>query len=995
MIYLAVVLSGLGGLLAELVLVRRFGLLLGNTSEASAFVIGSYLLGLGVGGLLVPLLGRRVARPLAAAGAVYLCVAVTVLGFDLLLRGLEPVSASLGFGLLLLSPGIPTVLMGLAFPLVFAGLPPGWQRWQVGALMAANLAGSLVGTALGGNWWIPELGLVTSAWLAAGAYVAASLLLLAAGAWPPERAGPAAFAPRRLPEHLDLALAAALSGALVVGLQILLLRRLPFYLEGFQPTLSGVLASCLLALSLGSALGTGLLGRLFGERAPALSLALAVLCLNVGLQEHAVRPLSRLAVTSDLGLHARIWLCALVSAGPTCFFLGAVVPLCVSRFQDPALRSVMAGRLFFWQGVGSILGSLTVGHLVPALWPRAFFVVTPVLLGGVCLVLLVRWLRPPLVAGGLALVAIASLTGLSGPGRLLAPEPPLQGPARDRGMPLRLLDHRSDSVLTASVSYDRSRHSMVLHTNEFRATETGPFADYMKVLGHLPFLLRDDLEEVAVIAFGTGTTAKSVVTWPEPRKIHLVEISEAVLHMAPHFSGVGPLRDLQVPRFLQDLRTRIHITDGRRFLGLLENDRLDLITIEPLLPYAPGTASLYTREFYALAARALRPRGLMVQWVPTHALPEPYYATLLATFGRSFAHSSVWFVDGATLLVGSEQPHLPDLATLEERLDNAPEQARIALHEAGLASAVDLAICFLGSDLASLVGAAPDLVDDRPFVERVGIWKYDGTHRWFYRPNYRVLAALTRLESDSPLDREGFRRVREERVAAATLLKEASLAQNPLANSRQAARLLERARERLPESVLLYVEETLALRFARAHQMAWVGQDRAGEIARKHLRRDAGSAIFQAARALPAPDGEPALAPDRAAALAVAIDPLFFQDPPVYLAHLTAPANAESPLESLGYLQKGAALAEAAVRDDPLGAALRAAYRVRSGLALIEVLAERPLTPAEQRALSVLLDPALLSLAEQAVMRRGGVPAQELGRVTGDLARSAREDDAG
>ena len=92
---------------------------------------------------------------------------------------------------------------------------------------------------------------------------------------------------------------------------------------------------------------------------------------------------------------------------------------------------------------------------------------------------------------------------------------------------------------------------MVLYTNEFRAAETGPFADYMQVLGLLPFLLRDGLERVAVVAFGTGTTAEAVTLWPSLREIHLVEISRAVFHLAPHFAGEGPLEQTRTPNFLR------------------------------------------------------------------------------------------------------------------------------------------------------------------------------------------------------------------------------------------------------------------------------------------------------------------------------------------------------------------------------------------------------------------------------------------------------------
>lgn len=973
MLYAAVLLSGLGGLLVELVLVRRYGLLLGNTSEASALVIGFYLLGLGLGGLAVVRVVRATQRPLQTAAALYGAVAVAAWALDVLLRAIPPLGWVRGLGLLALTPGVPTLLMGMAFPLVFAGLGEGARRGRVGALVAANLAGSLAATAFGDNWAVPEWGLRATAALASAAYVGAALLVAAAGRGRPAQA-PLERA-EALPRLAQPALAAALSGGLVVGLQILLLRRLPFYLEGFQPTLSGVLAAVLLGLTLGAAFGTPLLARLFRERAAALALLGAALAMNLGLQEHAVEPLSRLPIATDLEMHARIWLCALAAAGLPCFLLGAVVPLLVAPYGDPSVRSAVAGRLFFWQGVGSVAGSLVAGQLLPALFPRAFFAVAPLALGAVAIVLLARSLPLRVTAPALAAVAAAALLGWSGAGTPFEPAPPLAAKPAPR---LRYVDHRTDSTVTASVAYDRSRHSMVLFTNEFRAAETGPFADYMKLLGHLPFLLRDHIERVAVIAFGTGTTARSVVLWPEPSEIHLVEISQAVLSMAPHFAGDGPLREPRTPAFLEDPRTRVHVTDGRRFLALRPPGSLDLITMEPLLAYSPGTASLYTREFYRLAERALSDRGLLMQWVPTHALPNPYFESLLATFAHSFPYHSVWFADGATLLVGSREPHLPEPARLDARLHALPRPIAVSLHEARIAGADDLLAAYLGSDLLAVVGDAPVVSDDRPFVERVGIWKYNGLQAFFYRGNHRVLLRLAARGGAGPFDSDAWTAMRLARVSGYSHLATAMRGRQPLAEARSAVSDLGRAREILPRSVLLYEEETLALRWTTELEVMRRGGRGAAELVDRQLERDAGSALLQASLALPGRGDDRAVPADEAAARAAAISPLFFDEPPPFLRRLAPASPRESPLETLETVPDGAELAPLVVGDDPLAVSLRAAYRVRSARALLDVLARRPLEPREQRALAPLLDPALLDRATRAVRARDGSVEAEI-----------------
>ena len=101
--------------------------------------------------------------------------------------------------------------------------------------------------------------------------------------------------------------------------------------------------------------------------------------------------------------------------------------------------------------------------------------------------------------------------------------------------------------------------------------------------------------------------------WPDPERVHVVEISSAVFELVDHFGGDGPVSTGRPPAFLRDPRTEPHLADGRRFLARRAPASLDLVTMEPLLPYAPGTAPLYSREFYVLVDSRLRDAGLLVQ----------------------------------------------------------------------------------------------------------------------------------------------------------------------------------------------------------------------------------------------------------------------------------------------------------------------------------------------------------------------------------------------
>jgi spermidine synthase len=957
-IHLAACAAGFGGLLIEMVLVRRHGLLLGNTAESAALVVALFLAGLGLGGLSVP----RITASRRRAALLYACVAFAAPCCDAVLRHVGPVPWPAGVGLALLAPGALAVAMGAAFPLLFACIPPG--RRASGALVASNLFGSVAAAWWGGNRAIPELGATATLWLGAAAYALAAVALYARR--DPRRDAPA---PRHRLRWGAAAAPAFCSGVLLLGLEVLLLRRLPFWLEGLQPTLAGVLATCLLGATTGALLlPLAVRARRHGGGAHA-ALALGGVLVAAGLHEAFAPAISRWAIESELGMHLRIAAAAAAGALP-CLLLGGVVPLCAARLRDPAMRSVLAGRLYFWQGLGGLCGALLAGSFLPALFPAAYFAVAPPALAALALLTCVRG-GGASVRLACALAVLAALAG--GPaGSPWAPAPALAGARYDRPHAFRYLAQASDSGVVASAVYDQSQHSMVLFTDGFRAAETGPGTAYMRALGHLPMLLAPHLRRIAVIALGTGTTADAVAMWRDPEAVDVVEISPAVLALAPYFGGDGPAWNARGPLpFARDPRTRVHLADGRRFLALRPPQSLDLITLEPLLPYAPATTALYSGEFYELVRRALAPGGLAVQWVPTHAMPGDYFDTLLATFARTFPCCSVWLVDQATILVGSAEPHLPAPAALAARYEALPAPLREALHACGLARPVDVQVALVGDGAALARSAAPSLTDDRPFLERVGYWS--GARKLgFSAENLARLRAVAEEAPDDAWTDASWRAVRARRLEGLLEMARAPLLADSAALG-LAVRALATARAAEPDSVLLHREETAALRALLEREASGRNDAAIPDAARLHLRRDLRSQLLLALVALN--EGDP-----RLAAAALALDPGWRSEAPELadqLALLAAPAD-RFELADVAALPEGDALLELALANEVAAAVLAAVHPVPLARACVARIAQRPLTDVEAELLLPALDPLSLSLAADAVAARAGNPREVL-----------------
>ena len=974
MVYLAAALAGMGGLLLELLYVRRLALVMGNTAGATALVLAVFLLGLGLGGLLLPRLRAARRRPLVVAAVLYAAVSFTALAGEWVLARTPPLGATLGAGLCLLLPGIPALLMGGAFPMLFTALPRHAATWRGGLLVGTNTLGSVVATFVGGNFVISRYGFWTMVLAGASAYGAAALaVILASLSHRPLVAEEPPPFPR--PSHLDWA--AAASGFLVLGIEVLMVRRLPFFLDGFQPTLTGVIAACLLALTLGAWFGPPILVRVFGARAVGGSVLSACLVAGLGLHEWLAPMVGRVGVDSDAGMHLRIVAAALVATGLPCFLLGATIPLCLAEYRHPETRAPLAGRLFFFQGVGSLAGALVMGHLLPLLLPRSFFIWSLPILALSGLAVVARGLGWRAVLGAVV-IALLGWAGVTGGSRFRHDPAPVAGSRYDHPERYRYLDHRTDNVVTASVVYDRQSSGMILFTDEFRAAYIGADSGYMKVLGHLPFLLRRGLARTAVIALGTGTTANSVSLWPDPETIDLVEISPAVVSLVDSFASDGPGVSDRVAPFRLDPRTagRIHVTDGRHFIASRPVGSLDLISMEPLLPYAPGTVPLYSAEFYELCGKALSEQGLMVQWLPTHSMPRDYFETLLWTFAANFEHHSVWLVNQSTILVGSKQPHLPGFDELKARMEAVPAAVRKDLHEAGIATAEDLAVAFVTDDVREHVYGFGELHDYQPMLESVGYWS-GGRRLQFLPDNLGVL--LNAVEGSWPTG-EDWQELRVDRVQG---LQDLARGRNPIDPdpSGLAVLSLARARSRQPGSVLLFEEGQRARRtdaYRRLRQqlgdienlddaaLARVDRRRLGRF----LRGDPGNSFMWAVQALLAEDP---VASRGAAMRALALDPTFYLTWPVlWPAHLPGGdlEDYRGPLEDLFTLP--ANLVGRASGDSPETLAFATRFRVPVGYAFLDALGERALRAEETMAFRTVLDPAMLNRALSQIRGRGG-----------------------
>jgi spermidine synthase len=165
-----------------------------------------------------------------------------------------------------------------------------------------------------------------------------------------------------------------------------------------------------------------------------------------------------------------------------------------------------------------------------------------------------------------------------------------------------------------------------------------------------------------------------------------------------------------------------------------------VITIDPPPPLEAAASSLlYSKEFYQVARRRLRPGGILQQWIPTTSDDSPVDVAAVARSLRdSFPHVRAFYDEFGLHFLCSDQP-LPDrnAADLFRRM---PPAAVVDLAEfEDPAKPEDTANLHLKTLLAQeqsmdqLIAASPStpaLTDDRPINEYFAWRQFRRDHDW-------------------------------------------------------------------------------------------------------------------------------------------------------------------------------------------------------------------------------------------------------------------------
>ena len=687
---------------------RMFRLVMGNTVFTAATVLTVFMGGLGLGAYVSGRLTHRFHRPLFTYALIEGAVGVYALLLLAFFGLAEPVYGwvyswasdsvvLLGVGRFVVSSALlifPTTLLGATLPLLcrFVSSSRKHLGRDVGRLYGLNTLGAATGAAITGFLLIPKLGVMVSTIVAA----VANLLIMAICIWLSLR-----FERQDITEEADsdefvtsnhTGSAAihlvwmGMSGAGFASMvyEVAWTRLLTLMIGSSVYAFTLMLVAFIAGLGLGGAILGGWIDRirnqfaLFGVLEVIVGITvLCILPIMHQLPSYVVPIVTSFAGSFQTLLTIEFLLVFALMVVPT-FVMGGIFPLAakiVSRHLNRVDRSV--GEIYAANTLGAVFGSFAAGFiLIPAFGVQSTIfigVAINIAIGVFFLIKGSQTLLPRIGAVGIVLVALSAMVLFPTPDPLLLNSAPYlyahryEGKETRDAIPLERVMKKNrrllfaEDGLTASVTVVESAGELYLKVNgKTDASSKGDLRS-QSLLSHLPLILHSDPSDVLLVGLGSGISLGAAEQHPVKR-IECVEISTEVAAACRLFGKVN--NDA-----LADPRLDLFIGDGRNHLAF--SDRLyDVIISQPSNLWIAGMADLFTKEFYDVCAKHLKPGGLMCTWIQAYMMKREDFTIVVKTFREQFRHVTMWesVPGGDYFLIGSQDPISIDADQVQSRI---------------------------------------------------------------------------------------------------------------------------------------------------------------------------------------------------------------------------------------------------------------------------------------------------------------------------------------
>jgi spermidine synthase len=719
--------SGCAALIYEIVWFQLLQLVIGSSAISLGVLLGTFMGGMCLGSLLLPRFISAGQHPLRVYA--YLEFAIGILGI-LIVIGMPVLSSAytaigttgvVGLVLRGIAAAVcllpPTLAMGATLPAIsrWVKSTPEGMSW-LGFFYGGNIAGGVIGCLLAGFYLLRVHDMVVATFVAVFFnFLVGGIALWLAGRTAYERAPEEKGRIEHAAGAWAIYLAIGLSGLTALGSEVLWTRTLSLLFGATTYTFSLILAVFLLGLGIGSSIGSAIAGRTARPRL-ALGWCQLLLCAAMAWTSYMVTeslpywPINPSINTTSAGIWYTFQLDfvrAMWAMFPAAMLWGASFPLALASVaegrKDPAR---LVGGVYAANTLGAIAGAVG-GSLLLTIWlgsqksQQAMIIVSAIsalLVLDAALVEGDRTKRRAQFAGTL-LLALA-MGGAVLLARTVSGVPPILV-AYGRYAATRVGE--ADVIYmgegwNASVAVTRLSNGVLNYHNAGKVQASSEPQDMrlQRMLGHLTTLIPRSAEKSLVIGCGAGVTAGAVSIDPAVTSLTIAEIEPLVPSVVSKYFSDHNFSVVTNPK------TRIHIDDARHYL-MTTDEQFDAITSDPLDPWVKGAAMLYSREFFEVVKKRLKPGGVVTLFVQLYESNTEAVKSEVATFLEAFPNGMVFGntnqgVGYDMVLLGQVEPTVINLDEIQAKL-RRPEYAPVAqsLAEIGMNSVVDLFATFAGN----------------------------------------------------------------------------------------------------------------------------------------------------------------------------------------------------------------------------------------------------------------------------------------------------------
>ncbi len=700
-IYAMFFISGLTGLITELVFSKQLSVVFGDMATQTVTVLAIYMGGLAAGAWLGGILVTRSRKSgfiicavcALSIGAYSLASpALFLLARDLYVHAAQNMGNDLRAGLEGLVLFIPSILMGITLPVMTFELQ---QRGTttgraISSLYGAYSLGAATGALLAGYFLLPLLGAYKTMALSAVCSLAVAFIALKLNKRVAVNMNERPSANEELPKPMfsvsrqvaNSALLALVIAGCVTMLMTVAYMHLLAVVAGNSVYAFSLMLFFLLA---GSGVGATLARYAFNSAKPTamiyslLLFGLASILLVGAFQWNNLPALFAAygSYTWQLNFSAKEAIRALVCwwmLFPAAVLMGACYPIALelaASAQSQPARIKAAANAISLNTIGNVLGTVTGGLLlIPMIGSLNTIRLCAALclLAGIVVSVADRRLTSPTILASMSFVIM-----------LFAVQPDsLNYTQLSSGSNIFFAFQHWGEVIDHSESLDGGLSTVsVINGKNQRAVKTlvtnGKFQGNNDLRGEVPAQLGFTgialLHTVArdnalVIEYGTGVSARA---FKEAgfRQLDIVDSSRDLVALSNrHFGAFNRAISAQ-----SGVTTTV--ANGRNYL-LLQNRKYDLISMGNMSVWPAGAASLYNQEFYDLAATRLTESGVLQQWIQLHHMSPVDLACILSTARTVFPIVHLYSIGGQGILIAQKSP------------DRTAPQAAISLMQARL-----------------------------------------------------------------------------------------------------------------------------------------------------------------------------------------------------------------------------------------------------------------------------------------------------------------------